>query len=516
MKKTKDVIGKILFFISITFLILATFSLIWAKRNYGNIGLAEIVFTLNMPLKGTAQNFINSYLSEVVLPLIFVEAVAYVLNIYMRNKNASVLEILYKNKCWRLNLLPKRKIGRWRKGSMLGVWFLILLMIADNSFQMFDFIEAQLTRSEFIENEYVDPGEVKLVFPEQKRNLIYIIAESMESSLQNIENGGFFEENYIPELTALAKENISFSQNNLLDGAATAPACGWTIAGIVAETAGIPLKLYSTAWEADNGMGNYISFLPGAVTLGDILKENGYKNYFMQGSDVQFAGKEGYFKEHGDYAIWDYNTAIESGKVPKDYYVWWGIEDAKLFQFAKEELLEIAKEDEPFNFTLLTVDTHHPSGYICELCTDEYPEEYANVYRCASRQLDDFIGWIKQQEFYENTEVVVVGDHCSMSGDFFNGIGYDKHRGYLARKVYNTFINTGKEDVREKNRKFTTLDFYPTILSGLGVEIEGGRLGLGTDLFSGRKTLVEEYGYEYVFEELNKKSNFYDQKLLYP
>jgi len=41
-------------------------------------------------------------------------------------------------------------------------------------------------------------------------------------------------------------------------------------------------------------------------------------------------------------------------------------------------------------------------------------------------------------------------------------------------------------------------------------------LALGTNLFSEEPTLAEKYGYDVLFEELDKKSVFYDEKLLYP
>lgn len=55
---------------------------------------------------------------------------------------------------------------------------------------------------------------------------------------------------------------------------------------------------------------------------------------------------------------------------------------------------------------------------------------------------------------------------------------------------------------------------FPTVLTSMGVEIEGHRLGLGTDLFSGEKTLFEQEGRFYVNEELNKRSNFYNERFL--
>ena len=174
----------------------------------------------------------------------------------------------------------------------------------------------------------MDPNSVSIEFPEEKRNLICIYLESAETSAQDKANGGLFDTNYIPELTEIAAENVSFSQSDLLEGASVAPACGWTMAALVAQTAGLPLKLYNYDDSyTDNSMSRYASFMPGATTLGDILEDAGYHNVFMAGSDFSFGGRTTYFTQHGNYEIWDYYTAIEEGKIPEDYYVWWGFED---------------------------------------------------------------------------------------------------------------------------------------------------------------------------------------------
>ena len=64
----------------------------------------------------------------------------------------------------------------------------------------------------FYEKEYVNPAKVKMTFPKEKKNLIYIFMESMESSYADKEDGGTMDDNYIPNLTKLAKENINFSR----------------------------------------------------------------------------------------------------------------------------------------------------------------------------------------------------------------------------------------------------------------------------------------------------------------
>ena len=482
-------------------LLILTFSLMWAKKNYGSIGMAEILFTLNMPLKGTSDSFLKSYAAEALLPVLGVFAVDLMFTFPGKGK--------------------LKKSSLWLRGTasllILAVWANILIQEADKAFGMIDFLRNQVERSEFIENEYVDAGDVELTFPLKKRNIILIYVESGESSNQDISSGGYFDTNYIPEMTEIARENVSFSQSHLIEGAVVAPACGWTMAGLVANTAGLPLKLfkYDDKNDFDNSMGNYASFLPGVTTLGDILKEAGYTNYFMAGSDFEFGGRESYFTQHGDYQIWDYNTAMDEGRIDKDYYVWWGFEDMKLYEYAKEELLEIAGKGEPFNFSILTADTHHVAGYRCELCPEDYEDQYANVWACASRQLNDFVEWVKQQDFYENTTIVIAGDHCSMDPDFYGDLSYDKHHGEVDRKIYNAIIHPAVRPYREKYRKFTTMDMFPTALAAMGVKIEGDRLGLGTNLFSREETLAEKYGYAVLFDELDRKSTFYNKELLY-
>ena len=103
-----------------------------------------------------------------------------------------------------------------------------------------------------------------------------------------------------------------------------------------------------------------------------------------------------------------------------------------------------------------------------------------------------------------------------MEGGFFSSYSYDKHGGETLRKVYNVIINSPIEPLKENYRLFTTMDLFPTTLAAIGVDIEGDRLGLGTNLFSDKKTLAEEYGYEELFDDLGRASQFDNETFLYP
>ena len=363
--------------------------------------------------------------------------------------------------------------------------------------------------SDLFDQYYADPGSADIRFPGKKKNLIYILCESMEQTYAGKETGGGMKKSLIPELTKLAKENNDFSMDKeVLNGAYTPGNTTWTIAGISAQTMGIPLNLENATQVWNRNFDKTSQFLPYVTALGDILKSNGYHNYFMCGSDAAFAGRANLFNQHGEYRVFDYHTAIEDKIIDPDHYVWWGYEDLYLFKYAQKELTEIAKQDEPFNFMMLTVDTHFPSGYPCDECPSEFKSQYENVIRCSDHQIARFVKWIQQQDFYKDTTIVIAGDHLSMDADVPDWIDED-----YRRKTFFTVIN-GPEYSIEATREFATIDIYPTIIESLGAQIDGGRLGLGTSLYSNQPTLVERMGYEDLSREMNAKSEFYESVIL--
>ena len=81
------------------------------------------------------------------------------------------------------------------------------------------------------------------------------------------------------------------------------------------------------------------------------------------------------------------------------------------------------------------------------------------------------------------------------------------------RKTYVTFINSDKPEP-ENWKLYSTMDLFPTTLSALGCEIEGGRLALGTDLFSDQPTLLEDFGEERMNDQLGLYSEIYQNSIM--
>ena len=466
----------------------------WVLDTWGLLSIDEIIFHLKVPLDGTNSDVVLDGINACVPLAVLVLFLSIFLIIGLRNKHGKCMIALFL-----VAVIACGSAGR----AAYEVY---------DELDVKEYLVSQKKESHFIEQNYVDPRTTKITFPEQKRNLIYIYLESMESTFASKGDGGGLDFNCIPELTTLAEENTNFSNSDKLGGGYPAYGGTWTMAGIFSQTSGIPIKNSEQTDDVNATLAEQSSFSSQARNLEDILADEGYNQCFMIGSDATFGGRRAYFESHGkgQTEICDYNTAKENGQIPEDYYVWWGYEDQKLFANAQEKLTELSSKDEPFNFTMLTVDTHFEDGYVCEQCQNEFGDnQYANVMACSSRQVDVFVKWIQQQPFYENTTIVISGDHLTMDSDFCNDVSED-----YERSVYNVFINLpeGLDTSFEKthSREFATLDMFPTTLAAMGVTIEGDRLALGVNLFSDEQTLTEQYGRKGLDKELMKKSKFYD------
>lgn len=480
----KNILGKVLVFFLILISVIIILASLYYKHNFAEQDFETLFFNIIYGTKNANTSIIGIGFKENTFNIILFIGILYIPII--------VIYLLFK------------------KNNKIVIYFSCLILIFSIAFGLskiglLEYLKNQNKNSELYENNFAN--NVKLSFPQKKQNLIYIFLESMETSLVSKEEGGGWEYTIIPELATLQKENINFSNTEKLGGALTTKETTCTTTGIIAQTSGIPLKMKI----GKNNYGNALTFLPGAYTLGDILKDEGYNLEVMFGSNASFGGRKAYFEKHGNYKIYDVNTAINQGKMKEEDKVWWGFSDDNLYTWAKDEILNLAGKDKPFNFIMLTADTHFIDGYLSQNAEKLYDTQYENVFSYSSKCVYEFVKWIQEQDFYKNTTIVLVGDHLGMQSVFYKE--NIKNKNYT-RTIYNVFINSAIPEANSKNRKFCTMDIFPTVLASIGVKIDGDRLGLGTNLFSGRKTLIEEMGYEKFNEELVKKSNYYNKYIL--
>lgn len=503
-KRILSVINLIIIFL----VALAAYATKWLRVTYGDISFDEILFTLTAPIRGTEEGLIKSFKANALVPAIIVSVLVFIALTFLYSRFAS------SNFRFKVQLF-KSRAHEFKISGLIPFFLLVVLNIGSlaailngciNEVGIKDYYYNQTQNSTFIADNYIDPNNIELTFPEQKRNLIHIYVESLESSYFSKELGGLENSNLLEDITKLTSENINFSGTNKFGGAYAASGAGYTSAGLTAQMLGIPIKVNSEAIGLDE---QHEHFLQGATGLGDILEQQGYRQYFMMGSEKEFGNRDSLLKDHGNYIIYDLKSAKEDGSLPEDYHEYWGFEDSKLFAYAKKQLTEIAQDDTPFNYSFLTENTHHQDGYVESDCQQKYSEQYSSVISCTAGQILDFVSWIQKQDFYKNTTIIITGDHLSMNNVHFTEDQLSE------RRVYNLFINTPVKPKQSKNRQFTTMDIFPTTLAAMGVKIEGNRLGLGTNLFSDEQTLVEKYGIEELNTELGKRSLFYNNKFLF-
>ena len=464
------------------------------------MGLDAVLFTLFSSMDSVESSLLVSFVQEAAIPAAIVLIILCIL-IFAKSQRKIVLHI--GNKI-RFKIYPLSKVASIATAFVAA---LCLLFVAAEKMQVFSYLQSTSNATTFIEENYVDPNTTEIVFPQQKQNLIYIYLESMETTFLSTDLGGGNDVNPIPELYELAQQNINFSQNNSVGGFSSLSGSTWTVGALVSSSAGVPLKTPFNIGGNDYGK---TTFLPGLTTLSDILHENGYYQAIMFGSDASFGSRDNYYLQHQTDKIYDLYTSYQDGIVPDGYKVWWGIDDLHLFDYAKEKLTELASQEQPFAFTMLTADTHHIGGYVCELCGNDYSEQYENVLACSSKQVYAFVQWIQQQDFYQNTTIIIAGDHPTMDAEYISTNiteGYD-------RKVYNCFINSLSTTQNTKNREFCSMDMFPTTLAAIGCTIEGDRLSLGTNLFSSTPTLCEELGTDNFNSQLENDSEYYNQNFL--
>lgn len=470
---------------------------------YGSDYLDEILFYMATGLEGADLSVIVDFIKSQLFIFIVLLIVLLFPLLTFKKRYRATLE--YKNKQKQIRFFPFFTTLKG-KTTYTFIVFICILTFSYYAVEIEKYIEKINARSTFIEEHYVDPKKVAITFPNEKRNLILLFLESMEPTMMSKANGGAWGYSVMPELENLAIQHLNFSNTATLGGSLPAIGTTWTVAGLVATTAGIPLRIPvgGHKYNADN-------LLSGATTLGDILDKEGYRSAFIFGSDAKYGGRHQYFTNHGHYEIFDVNTAIERNYMKEEDKVFWGFEDEQLFEWAKQEIVQLAVKDEPFHFGLLTVNTHFPDGWSEKTMAETYPTQYENVHAHSSKQVGAFIEWLQEQDFYDHTTVVLVGDHKSMQPTEYYDTRIDSD---YTRVVFNTFINSPLEPSQAKLRDFTSFDMFPTILASIGASIEGDRLGLGVNLFSDQPTLAEQHGIVAMNEELDKKSIFYDTVFL--
>jgi hypothetical protein len=299
------------------------------------------------------------------------------------------------------------------------------------------------------------------------KNIILIYAEGLE---QLYFDRGIFGD-ILPNIRELSAQAHQFTNVYQVKGTS------WTIAGIVASQCGFPL-LQSSQLVANSTMASSEKPFGGERCLADVLQAKGYRNVFMGGAPLFFAGKGNFLKTHGYQKTMGRDELMPMVQ-DKEYNFGWGLYDDSLLGLALEEFKTLEKRDEPYLLTLLTIDTHHPDGHPSRSCQKlaDSDEPMSNAIYCSDQLLSEFVRNVMEIADMEKTLIVLFSDHLSMRNSLWEKLRAHRKERRLTWMMFND------KPGRLTDQVATHFDVAPTLLEAAGIN-DYAPFGLGTSLFS--------------------------------
>ena len=235
------------------------------------------------------------------------------------------------------------------------------------------------------------------------QNVIFIVLESFRQ-YEVGEHNGF---SLTPNFDRIAKENFTpqyvYANSNQTIKAELALLCGQ-----YDFLVGTSISAYDMNFETR--------------CLPKIFGEHGYKSLWFHGGYASFYGRETFFPKLGFQELHDRAT-IENklyGEGQHHFIRHWGVEDPFVYAYAFEQM---EKQQQPFFAEIMSLSSHHPffdiqkrwdlSGYPQQIQGDmnNMYRKYQHVTYYTDKALGQFWDAFSKSHLYNNTIVVIIGDH---------------------------------------------------------------------------------------------------------
>ncbi|PAE26594.1 LTA synthase family protein [Bacillus sp. 7894-2] len=324
----------------------------------------------------------------------------------------------------------------------------------------------------FTKSNYADPNP-KYFGKAEGMNVIYLHLESIQTFLMNYELHG---EEVTPFLNSLIKEENTTYFDNFFHQTAQGKTAD---AEFILENSlyGLPQGSAFTT----KGMNTY-NAAPA------ILKDKGYTSAVFHGNSGSFWNRNEIYKSFGYDNFFDADYFDLKPESMADY----GLMDKPFFEQSMP-YLESLKQ--PFYSKFITVSHHYPYHMDQEKATiephttgDKSVDNYFQTARYADEALKQFFEQLKASGLYENSVIVMYGDHYGISKN------HNKAMEKVLGKEITPFESAGLQRVPlfirvpgmegGVNHEFGgQIDLMPTLMHLLGIDTKQ-YLQFGTDLFS--------------------------------
>lgn len=319
----------------------------------------------------------------------------------------------------------------------------------------------------------VQPNE-KYFGKAKDMNVIYLHLESMQSFLIDYELEG---EQVTPFLNSLVKNENTMYFDNFYHQTAQG------------KTSDAEFMLENSLFGLPQGSAFITKGQNTFEAAPSLLKDYGYSSAVFHGNNGSFWNRNIIYNQFGYDEFFDessYDTA--DSKNMAEY----GLMDKPFFE-QSESLLETLPQ--PFYTKFITVAHHFPYKIDQDLATigkattgDASVDNYFQTARYADEAIEQFFTYLKESGLYENTMIVMYGDHYGISDNHNKAM--EQIIGEEVTPVVNAdlqrvplFIHVPGMEGGVNHTYGGQIDLLPTVLHLLGVETKNN-IHFGTDLLS--------------------------------
>jgi phosphoglycerol transferase MdoB-like AlkP superfamily enzyme len=236
------------------------------------------------------------------------------------------------------------------------------------------------------------------------------------------------------------------------------------------------------------------------TSLVKILNSSGYTSSFWYGGDINFANFNSFLISSGFSQI----ITMENFD-PSNYNSKWGVHDHILFK-ALQDSMERTKE--PFFRVVLTLSSHEPFEVPIEPVFEGKDEltKFRNSVFYTDKTIGNFIAWAKTTDWWKNTLVVLVADHCRRNT--LDDLVFSQKIFKIPMLWLGGALEAGGKRIQKLG---TQVDIPVTLLNQLDMS---GDFPFGKDLLSNESNSFAFYVYNEGFAFITDSSTFiYDHKL---
>lgn len=203
--------------------------------------------------------------------------------------------------------------------------------------------------------------------------------------------------------------------------------------------------------QADNRMGS--------LSVGNVLRSEGYTVQFLYGGDS-------YFDNMGDFFSHNGYEVIDRSNIAKDKITFanvWGVCDEDIFRKSIEVFNNDYKKGKPFFAQIMTTSNHRPYTYPAgRISYPDNPNCREAAVKYTDYALSQLLSQAAKEPWFKSTVFIIIADHCASSAGK-TSLPIEKYH------IPCIVFDPSQPVHRAIKKTCSQIDVMPTLLSWLGV-----------------------------------------------